>query len=39
MVVSKRLPSHIKKEILHEGELMGQLRVDKTLEVLKGKFF
>ena len=28
-----------KKEILHEGELMGQFRVDKTLELLKGKFF
>ena len=27
-----------KKEILHEGELMGQVRVDKTLELLKGKF-
>ena len=26
-----------KKEILHEGELMGQIRVDKTLELLKGK--
>jgi len=24
-----------KKEILHEGELMGQFRVDKTLELLK----
>jgi len=28
-----------KREILHEGELMGQTRVDKTLELLKGKFF
>jgi len=28
-----------KREILHEGELMGQFRVDKTLELLKGKFF
>jgi len=28
-----------KEEILHEGELMGQFRVDKTLELLKGKFF
>ena len=28
-----------KKEILHEGELVGQFRVDKTLELLKGKFF
>jgi len=28
-----------KREILHEGELMGQIRVDKTLEFLKGKFF
>ena len=27
-----------KKETLHEGELMGQNRVDKTLELLKGKF-
>ena len=27
------------REILHEGELMGQIRVDKTLELLKGKFF
>jgi len=27
------------REILHEGELMGQFRVDKTLELLKGKFF
>lgn len=26
-----------KREILHEGELMGQIRVDKTLELLKGK--
>jgi len=26
-----------KKEILHEGELMGKIRVDKTLELLKGK--
>jgi len=28
-----------KREIFHEGELMGQFRVDKTLELLKGKFF
>ena len=28
-----------KREILHEGELMGQIRVDKTLELLKEKFF
>jgi len=28
-----------KREILHEGELKGQIRVDKTLELLKGKFF
>ena len=28
-----------KREILHEGELIGQIRVDKTLELLKGKFF
>jgi len=28
-----------KKEILHEGEPMGQFRVDKTLEFLKGKLF
>ena len=28
-----------KKEILHEGELMGQFRVDKTLKLFKGKFF
>ena len=27
-----------KREILHEGELMGQIRVDKTLELLKGNF-
>ena len=27
-----------KKEILHEGELMSQIRVDKILELLKGKF-
>ena len=26
-----------KRKILHEGELMGQIRVDKTLELLKGK--
>jgi len=26
-----------KKETLHKGELMGQNRVDKTLELLKGK--
>jgi len=26
-----------KREILHEGELMGQIRVVKTLELLKGK--
>ncbi|XP_068479401.1 uncharacterized protein [Phaseolus vulgaris] len=26
-----------KREILHEGELMGKIRVDKTLELLKGK--
>ena len=29
--------THTKKN-LHEGELMGQIRVDKTLELLKGKF-
>ena len=28
-----------KKEIFHEGELMGQFGVDKTLELLKEKFF
>ena len=28
-----------KREILHEGELMGQFRVDKILDLLKGKFF
>jgi len=28
-----------KKNIFHEGELMGQFGVDKTLELLKGKFF
>ena len=28
-----------KREILHEGELMGKIRVDKTLELLKRKFF
>ena len=28
-----------KREILHEGELMGQFRVDKILELLKRKFF
>ena len=28
-----------KREIFREGELMGQIRVDKTLELLKGKFF
>ncbi|XP_068463325.1 uncharacterized protein [Phaseolus vulgaris] len=27
-----------KRKSLHEGELMGQIRVDKTLELLKGKF-
>ena len=37
IVVPTRLPSHIKK--IHEGELMGQFGVDKTLELLKGKFF
>jgi len=26
-----------KRKTLHEGELMGQIRVDKTLELLKGK--
>ena len=26
-----------KREILHKGELMGQIRVDKTLDLLKGK--
>ena len=26
-----------KRKILHEGELKGQIRVDKTLELLKGK--
>jgi len=28
-----------KKNIFHEGELIGQFGVDKTLELLKGKFF
>jgi len=28
-----------KKYIFHEGKLMGQFGVDKTLELLKGKFF
>ena len=28
-----------KKNIFHEGELMGQFGVDKTLELLKEKFF
>ena len=27
------------REILQEGKLMGQFRVDKTLELFKGKFF
>ena len=39
MVVPTRLSSHIKNKILHEGELMGQFRVDKILELLKRKFF
>ena len=28
-----------KREIFHEGELMGQFRVDNILELLKRKFF
>ena len=37
MVVPTRLSLHMREKNLHEGEVMGQIRVDQTLELLKGK--